>query len=45
MKVELFALCDFASDYGGKLTVVGIFDSIFTKQMPAVHPRRVDGLR
>src|SRR3954469_14783452 len=37
MKVELFALCDFAADYGGKLTVVGIFDSIFAKQMPAVH--------
>ena len=38
MKVELFALCDFAADYGGKLTVVGTFDSIFAKQMPAVHP-------
>lgn len=37
MKVELFALCDFAADYGGKLSVVGIFDSIFAKQMPAVH--------
>jgi hypothetical protein len=38
MKVELFALCDFAADYGGKLTVVGIFDSIFARQIPAVHP-------
>lgn len=38
MKVELFALCDFAADYGGKLSVVGIFDSIFARQMPAVHP-------
>lgn len=38
MKVELFALCDFAADYGGKLSVIGVFDSIFTKQMPAVHP-------
>lgn len=38
MKVELFALCDFAADYGGKLTIVGVFDSIFTRQMPAVHP-------
>lgn len=37
MKVELFALCDFAADYGGKLTVVGVFDSIFARQMPAVH--------
>lgn len=37
MKVELFALCDYAADYGGKLTVVGIFDTIFARQMPAVH--------
>ena len=37
MKVELFALCDFAADYAGKLTVVGVFDSIFARQMPAVH--------
>lgn len=38
MKIELFALCDFAADYGGKLTVVGIFDSIFARQIPTVHP-------
>ena len=38
MKVELFALCDFAADYGGKLSVVGVFDSIFVRQLPAVHP-------
>jgi hypothetical protein len=38
MKVELFALCDFAADYAGKLNVIGVFDSIFAKQMPAVHP-------
>ena len=38
MKVELFALCDFAADYGGKLSVVGVFDTIYTRQMPAVHP-------
>jgi hypothetical protein len=38
MKIELFALCDFAADYGGKLSVVGIFDSIYARQIPAVHP-------
>jgi hypothetical protein len=37
MKVELFALCDFAADYSGKLSVVGVFDTIFARQMPAVH--------
>jgi hypothetical protein len=38
MKIELLALADFAADYGGKLTVVGLFDTIFARQMPAVHP-------
>ena len=38
MKIELLALADFAADYGGKLSVVGIFDTIFARQMPAVHP-------
>ncbi|MCF3649464.1 DUF6941 family protein [Synoicihabitans lomoniglobus] len=39
MKVELFTICDFAADYGGKLNVVGIFDTIFAGQTPFVHPR------
>jgi hypothetical protein len=38
MKIELLALADFAADYAGKLSVVGIFDTIFARQMPAVHP-------
>src|SRR5689334_9633019 len=38
MKVELFALCDFAADYGGKLSVVGIFDALLARQAPVVHP-------
>lgn len=38
MKIELLTLADFAADYGGKLSVVGIFDTIFARQMPAVHP-------
>ncbi|MDP3071498.1 MAG: hypothetical protein Q8N18_14500 [Opitutaceae bacterium] len=38
MKIEVLTLCDFAADYGGKLTIVGLFDSIFARQMPAVHP-------
>ena len=38
MRIELLTLADFAADYGGKLSVVGIFDSIFARQMPAVHP-------
>lgn len=38
MKTEIFALCDFAADYGGKLVVVGAFDTILARQMPAIHP-------
>jgi hypothetical protein len=38
MKIELFTVCDFAADYAGKLTVVGVFDALNTKQVPVSHP-------
>jgi hypothetical protein len=38
MNVELFAACDFAQDNSGKLTVVGCFDTINTRALPAKHP-------
>jgi hypothetical protein len=38
MKIELFTLSDFAADYGGKLSVVGVFDTLFARQAPVVHP-------
>jgi len=38
MEIEVFTLCDFAQDNGGKLTIVGTFDSIGTKKIPATHP-------
>jgi hypothetical protein len=38
MKTELFTLCDYAADYGGKLSVIGIFDALSSNQLPAVHP-------
>ncbi len=31
-------LCDSASDYQGKLCVLGAFDSIYAGRFPAVHP-------
>jgi len=37
MEIEIFTLSDFAQDNNSKLTVVGTFDSIHTKQFPAVH--------
>ena len=38
MEIEVFSLCDFAEDFGGKLCVVGIFETIFVNKLPAVHP-------
>jgi hypothetical protein len=45
MKVELFVLCDAATDYQGKLNILGTFDSIWAGQMPAVHPSCAVALR
>ena len=37
MQVESFMLCDAATVGGGKLNVLGAFDAIFVKQVPAKH--------
>lgn len=37
MEIEIFTLCDFAQDNSGKLTIVGTFDGIHSKQFPVVH--------
>jgi len=37
MKVELCTLCDFAQENAGKLTIVGTFDTIVSRQFPCVH--------
>jgi hypothetical protein len=38
MNIEAFLLCDAATEQQGKLNVLGAFDTIFSKQMPATHP-------
>jgi hypothetical protein len=38
MDVEAFLLCDAATEQRGKLNVLGAFDTIFAKKVPAVHP-------
>lgn len=38
MDVEAFLLCDAATDQQGKLNVLGAFDTVFAKNVPAVHP-------
>ena len=38
MEIEIFTLADFAQDNASKLTIVGTFDSIQSKQFPVAHP-------
>jgi hypothetical protein len=38
MEIEIFTLCDFAQDNGGKLIIVGTFDSMQAKTFPVRHP-------
>jgi hypothetical protein len=39
VKIELFTFCDFAQENGGKLTIVGTFDTIIARSFPSVHPQ------
>jgi hypothetical protein len=45
MNVEVFVLCDAATDYQGKLNILGSFDSIWSKDIPAVNPHCALALR
>lgn len=38
METELYTIADYAVDNGGKLTIVGTFDTVFVQTLPAVHP-------
>ena len=38
MDIEIFTLCDAAADYSGRLNILGVFDTIFATQVPAMHP-------
>jgi hypothetical protein len=38
MKVEIFTLCDAATENGGKLNILGSFDTLFATNEPIVHP-------
>jgi hypothetical protein len=35
----LFTFCDFAQENGGKLTIVGTFDTIISRSFPCAHPQ------
>ncbi len=45
MKTEIFALCDAATQAGGKLNILGTFDVIFSPKLPAAHPQCSIALR
>ncbi len=39
MDIELFVVCDAATDTAGKLNILGAFDSIVVQAVPATHPQ------
>jgi hypothetical protein len=39
MIVQIATLCDSAADYGGKLCVMGSFDTLCAREFPVVHPQ------
>ncbi len=45
MNTEVFTLCDSAADYQGRLSILGIFDTIFAANLPAMHPHCSVALR
>lgn len=45
MEIEIFTLADFAADNQSKLTIVGTFDSIHSRQFPFQHPSCVIACR
>lgn len=45
MNIQMAVLCDAATDYAGKLNVLGTFDTILTHQLPAFHPQCSIALR
>ncbi len=45
MNIQVAVLCDAATDYSGKLNILGTFDTIITRELPAVHPQCSVALR
>ena len=45
MRIEIFALCDAATADFGKLSMLGVFDTIWVTKTPAVHPQCAIALR
>jgi hypothetical protein len=45
MNIEVYALCDAATNDLGKLNMLGAFDTIMASQLPVVHPQCAIALR
>jgi hypothetical protein len=39
MTIQVAILCDSAADYGGKLCLMGAFDTLCAREFPVVHPQ------
>jgi len=45
MDIEVFVLCDAATNYQGRLNILGTFDTIWARQLPVSHPHCAVALR
>jgi len=45
MDIQVAALCDAATEYDGKLCLLGAFDTIVAGSLPAIHPQCSVALR
>ena len=39
MDIQVAVLCDAATDYKGKLNLLGTFNSVYTRELPANYPQ------
>jgi len=45
MNIQVAVLCDAATDDHGKLNLLGAFDTIYARELPAIHPQCAVALR
>lgn len=45
MNIQTAVLCDAATDDNGKLNLLGAFDTIYARELPAIHPQCAVALR
>ncbi len=45
MNIQVAVLCDAVTDDNGKLNLLGAFDTIYARELPAIHPQCAVALR